>query len=90
MAQCQLVPDAFSEAREARGTPAAPSVGYVGRERCRAGGGAVAPDLALPVAAPMVSGADAKIDLRVPRLGVDPFEVSDLREPYELHQQLNA
>jgi hypothetical protein len=38
----------------------------------------------------MVSGAGARIDLRVPRLGVDPFEVSDLREPYELHQQLNA
>jgi len=38
----------------------------------------------------MVRGAGARIDRRVPRLGVDPFEVSDLREPYELHQQLNA
>ena len=36
----------------------------------------------------MVSDADAKIDLRVPRLGVDPFDVGHLREPYELQQQL--
>ena len=43
VAQRQLVPDAFSEASEARRTATAPSAGHAGRERRRAGGGAVEP-----------------------------------------------